>query len=230
MMAVSPKDAVFSLNSPLPHGYKSLVAVSERVSEITFEARNAVAAYTKTKNPGKSDLEKIALHAIHLAKLDPIYRAAWLDSEFDVIDAADIEDLIELLRIVPFEDLVDKNLIFLNPGFGNSSRLVGGADADLITGSKLLDVKTISANSMNATDLDQILGYFLLTRRERKTNESFPEIKTLGFYFSRHGHLWTIDSNWYLENELFDKTEEWFSARIEPILKQKKKKAKKKPR
>ena len=38
--------------------------------------------------------------------------------------------------------------------------MVGGADADLIAGDLLIDIKTTTKKAMNPTELDQFFGYF----------------------------------------------------------------------
>jgi hypothetical protein len=80
----------------------------------------------------------------------------------------------------------------LNPTFGSASNRVGGADADIISGDRLWDLKTTSAPTF-ADDLRQLLGYLVLARAAHEEDRAFPVIATLGVYHARHGHLWAVD-------------------------------------
>jgi len=67
-----------------------------------------------------------------------------------------------------------------NPTFVGS-QLVGGADADVIAGHWLIDLKTVTASQIERVDLWQILGYALLD-----FDHSYG-IDEVGIYYSRHG-------------------------------------------
>jgi hypothetical protein len=82
----------------------------------------------------------------------------------------------------------------LNPPFGEASGLVGGADADLIAGDPLADVKVTKKGEVQGVYLDQLLGYLLLARRCAAEDVTFPTVKRLGIYFARHGHLLTQEA------------------------------------
>ena len=75
-----------------------------------------------------------------------------------------------------------------NPTFAGSP-FVGGADADVIAGSRLIDVKTVTASQIERVDLWQILGYALLD-----FDRSY-DIDEVGIYYSRHGVqvVWTVE-------------------------------------
>lgn len=149
-------------------------------------------AYTG-KAPDNAKLKELAAHAIRLAKLDTILRARVLDPLFETANEEDVEDLVAMLSVVPFDDLLSKDTLLLNPTFGNSSREVAGADADLISGDRLIDFKVTMKAAMEPKWLDQLLGYFLLWRKERRKAPALPEIRKAGFLFARHGYLWTFD-------------------------------------
>jgi hypothetical protein len=105
--------------------------------------------------------------------------------------------------------------IHLNPLFGNASHAVGGADADLIVGDLLLDVKTSKQGRIQAEDLDQLLGYFLLARHERRADRQFPLVQRLGLYYARFAHTVIVDGTDWTSHPLFPATETWFFARAE---------------
>ena len=204
---------------PSPEGdYEAVHELAQRVRGIVEEAKIAVTTYLKSKRPSGTRREELASHAIRLAQLDEVYRSKRLDSQFETVDPADVQDLIALLAIVPFDALLHKQVMLLNPTFGESSRLVGGADADLITGDMIVDFKTTKKNAMNATDLDQLLGYFLLARNQQRSDPQFPEIKKLGLYFCRHGHLWTINTDNWTDHPQFLEVEKWFLKRAGEVF------------
>ena len=76
----------------------------------------------------------------------------------------------------------------LNPTFGPVSRALGGADADLIIGDRLLDIKTSISPSAKTADLYQLLGYALADTEDKYA------IRRVGFYYSRRPSLvlWSL--------------------------------------
>ncbi len=204
---------------PPPEGdYEAVYELAQRVRSIVEGAKIAVATYLKSKRPSSTRREELASHAIRLAQLDEVYRSKRLDAQFETVDPADVQDLLALLAIVPFDTLLHKQVMLLNPTFGDSSPLVGGADADLITGDMLVDFKTTKKNAMNAADLDQLLGYFLLARNQRRSGHQFPEIKKLGLYFCRHGYLWAADTSSWTDHPQFLEVEKWFLKRAGEVF------------
>ncbi len=128
-----------------------------------------------------------------------------------------MEDLLALLAIVPFDALIHPQIMHLNPTFREASSPVGGADADLITGDMLVDFKTTKDSVMQANSLDQLFGYYLLARKRRQVDHTFPAINRLALYFCRHGHLWTFNATDWTEHQQFVETEEWFFNRAKEV-------------
>jgi len=182
----------------------------ERVEEIITAAKAEVERYLKTEAPTYDQQASLATHAIRLAHLDSVYRAGYLDPMFDKVDPADVEDLLDMLAIAPFDDLLHDDVLYLNPDFGESSRLVGNADTDIITGDILVEIKVTKKGRIEDKYLDQLLGYFLLARHQRGINPAFPEIKQVGIYFGRHGYLWVLNTDVWTEHPQFSEIEEWF--------------------
>jgi hypothetical protein len=191
--------------------------VGERARAIVEEARSALASYVKSRTPTPDRRTELATHAIRLAKLDQVVREYRLDPGFEEAAAEDVEDLLGLLEIVPFDSLVHRKTMLLNPHFGESSELVGGADADLIAGDLLVDFKVTKQGEMQAGHLDQLLGYYLLARRHRRQDPSFPEIRRVALYFGRHGLLWPLDVAIWTDRPDFPRVEEWFFERAGEI-------------
>jgi hypothetical protein len=146
-----------------------------RLREVLDNAKTAHAAYLKNTSPTKEQQENLAAHAIRLAKLEDTSRAGMfnltIDPRFELADQEDVDDLVAMLAIVPFGSLLHDQVMLLNPIFGDASELVGGADADLITGDAFVDFKVTKESTVKAAYLDQLLGYFLLARKQG----SFPE-------------------------------------------------------
>jgi hypothetical protein len=177
------------------------------------QATNALAAYLTAQAPSCGEQADLAAHAVRLAKLDAVARAFRFDPYFYEAASEDIEELLALLSIVPFDALLHPRVIILNPGFGATSKLFGGADTDLITGDLLVDFKTTKHDSMQVRDLDQLLGYFLVLRHHRQYDPEFPDVKRLALYFSRQGYLWTYDASAWIAHPQFEEIEEWFLNR-----------------
>lgn len=182
-------------------------------------AKKAVAAYVKNSTPSADDLREIASQALQLAKYEPLCRAGKVDPlmfvESQPEDGPDVNDLLDLVAIVPFNELIHDKVVLLNPAFGESSASVGGADADLIVGNMLVEFKVTKKMELETRTLDQLLGYFILARRERVAKPSFPEIDRVGVYLARHGILWTMATRDWTEQSRFAEIEDWFWKRAQ---------------
>ena len=196
-----------------PDFYLPPEEVAKRAQRIVSSAKTAVAAFCKSQNSKSVTRTELATHAILLAKLDSIARSHQLDPHFEEADIEDVQDLLEMLAVVPFNQLIDNGPLLLNPGFGETSQIVGGADADLISGDLLVDIKVTKKGEMKVTDLDQLLGYFLLGRHQRSIDDKFPNIKRVAIYFARHGYLWELDAAVWTGHPQFLEIEEWFFKR-----------------
>lgn len=155
-------------------------------------AKVAHSRYIGLSNPTNADVQGIAEQAIRLAKLDPIFRAGYLDSDPNAVDSKDIQDLVALLEIVPLDrsmSICGERDVLLNPTFGSFSQGIGGADADFLAGGTLVDIKT-TKNPQLRPYLAQIVGYAMLAEAFRaREMPKFPEVRSIGIYYSRQGHL-----------------------------------------
>lgn len=181
-------------------------------------AKAAVADYVKLHSPTAAKQAQLAGHAIRLAKLDSAYRAQRLEPGFAEANPEDIQDLVDLLAIVPFDQLLHDKLLLLNPNFRQTSHLVGGADTDLITGDLMVDLKTTKKNEIGTGNLDQILGYLLLARKQRSVDPTFPPINRLGLYYCRHGYLWSLEASTWTSHSEFPEIEQWFFQRADEVF------------
>jgi hypothetical protein len=199
--------------------------IQETAIRATGAARQDYSAYCTLPEPNARQTEQMAKHALRLAHLDVVFRAgagAIGRDFFDEPNPDDAQDLLALLAIVPFGTLTGEKPLLLNPTFGDSSRMIGGADADIIVGQTLIDVKATKNGSCDSSMLDQLLGYFLLARNERKTPQSFPLIERFGIYFARYGYLLALTPEQWTCHPDFDATEAWFietamASRAKPI-------------
>jgi hypothetical protein len=145
--------------------------------KILREARGFIESFLTSASP---DISELAVHAVLLAKLDNVYRAYQLDPALPEVDPDDTRDVVNLLAAVPFEALSHPKLMLLNPTFDMYSSVVGGADADLICGDLLVDVKTTKNAQLKPEMIRQLLLYFMLARRARTEDANFPLVRTLG--------------------------------------------------
>jgi hypothetical protein len=104
-----------------------------------------------------------------------------------LVPEAAVDDLIAMLvRARDIGELVslrDRRPFCPGPTFAGS-RLVGGADADLIAGTLLVDIKaTVDPRRAKREDLQQLVGYTLLDLDDRYG------LDEVGFFYARHGVL-----------------------------------------
>lgn len=122
---------------------------------------------------------------LFLATVDRFLRDGVLPtSQLTAPLASEVADVVALVRLVPREPFIS-DAVLLNPTFGKYSEQVGGADADLVVGDCLIDVKTTKYLRVPDEYLFQLVGYAALQRYARP---KWP-LKYIAVYFSRHGML-----------------------------------------
>ena len=206
------RDAVRMLAAGYPRDeIEAARGLRERARGIVEQAKDAVDGFALNRSPSADDFRFLARQALQLARLEAVFRCGRMFPRvFDEPDVEDVKDLLELLDIVPFENLVDPKTVLLNPHFEHSSGQVGGADADLIVGDMLVDVKTTKKPVMEADQLDALLGYLFLARYQSGLNPRWPRVSRLALYFSRHGCLWTLPAWNWTQCRGFGDVEKWF--------------------
>ncbi len=131
-----------------------------------------------------------------LALYEQVFRMGGPDERHPLVRMGPLADLDEILNLVPdpaLDDLIDlarhlavtqtsllASSITANPGFTGSVYL-GGADADLIAGRRLLDVKVTTGSTIERVSLWQVLGYAL------SDLDDVYGIEEVGLYYARHG-------------------------------------------
>lgn len=103
------------------------------------------------------------------------------------VDEFELLDLMNLCRHTSenapsFSDIKNKEDAQFNPTFGDGSRLVGGADADLMFDNVLIDIKTTKEFGCQAQKYNQIIGYYFL---DKYYHNGKSDIERIGLYFSR---------------------------------------------
>lgn len=141
--------------------------------------------------------DELLLGAIHLARIDRVYRDGpeYLRREwFTAAYPREMADLRRLYEIVPRDKFQSRDQCLLNPTFGLASELVQGADADVIIDDCLIDIKTTKYLRFKVADLHQIVGYYILCLLSGKSaKRPLGEIRRVGIYFSRHAYLHTLE-------------------------------------
>jgi hypothetical protein len=155
----------------------------------------------------KQDVYKLLPDCIILAHLDSVYRNGrdFPNSDIFRIDDADVQDLRKLLDVIPEDVFKSQDECYLNPGFGETSKYIGGADADLVIDGCLIDIKTTKYLEFTKDHFRQLMGYYILNEREWEerfkvdigTDDciEYPVgyLNKLGVYFSRYGLLHTFN-------------------------------------
>ena len=126
-----------------------------------------------------------------LAQLDAVYRSGEVDGRLGFVDKKAIKDLRRLTNLLRPKVFKSKKHCELNPTFGSASNMVGGADADLIIDTTLIDIKVTKELKFTRQHFNQLIGYYVLSEIER-SDDPFAfdrKIKNLGIYFARYGLL-----------------------------------------
>jgi hypothetical protein len=138
---------------------------------------------------------RLARAALFLAAIDPAYRTGPDTVETGYLRGplkAETDDCLRLVHFIDPEMISAKKRAALNPSFGEASRLVGGADADLVIDDMLVEIKTSRYFQITPIMVYQLVGYrILLAACESggSTAEGMPLINHGAIYFSRYARL-----------------------------------------
>jgi len=189
---------------------------TEDVQEAIARAEAALDEYLESGEMTRELIES----SLDLARVDWVYRSTQPSENLGKYDEADIIDCIRLSEILDKSNALDASVAYLNPVFGVTSNLVGGADADVILDGTLIDVKATSNSSFKTEYWRQLVGYLVLadihrTFQEEEIVESrdqqgLPEIESFGVYFARHGELATVSASEIYEKEDYPEFRSWF--------------------
>ncbi|OKH34379.1 hypothetical protein NIES2101_39015 [Calothrix sp. HK-06] len=160
--------------------------------------------------------DELLRHTLLLSKIDAFTRAGIIDENLQQIDDLDIQDLKNLIAVADPNQFKSTAQVFINPGFGIASASVGGADADLILGDLLVEIKVTKDFKLKPEYFDQLIGYYTLSVLNQKYEyghyDSY-EIKRIGIYFARHGYLHIMNIEDIVNPATFPSFLEWFESR-----------------
>ena len=192
-------------------------AISFTETDLTREAQwiieQAKGVYSNYLASGEVSDEVIE-STLLLAQLDPIFRAGFIDENIGTVHKEDVADLRNLISIVNPEVFRAQELCLLNPTFGEGSKLVGGADADLAIDDTIIDVKTTKKLELQRKYFDQLIGYYVLHEIAGVGElRPKPEITKVAIYFSRYAYLYVLDLHEIIDGRTFPDFIRWFKDR-----------------
>lgn len=140
-------------------------------------------AYCETSVPTDGHRKWMAEYAIRLARLDPLVRRGVFDRHFEVALSEDVDDIVPMLSASRVRLFIAAAPLRLNFSFGQSSIAIAGAEADILAHNGLTDIKVRTRCAVSLKVLDQLLGYILLCRNDRRRGESLSDIQQTGLLF-----------------------------------------------
>jgi len=204
------------------HALAYRLDIADEVREIIDEAEVHRDEYLETGTLSRSLIES----SLDLARIDGIYRSGREPTNLGEYDDGDIIDCIQLIETLNSSEALTGDVVYLNPAFGNASKLVGGADADVILDGMLVDVKVTKISTFKADYWRQLVGYMTLADihatlqeegicegfepRDNNYWESLPEITEFGVYFARHGELVTYPAEVVYDADHYPEFRSWF--------------------
>lgn len=184
-------------------------SVYRKGKSIVTEAKGRLSQYLKTGESDKNLLES----ALLLAQLDSIFRQGTGQEQIGIVHEEDLQDLNNLISIVPSNLFKSKQRCLLNPTFGVASEMVGGADADFILDDLLVDIKTTKYLEVKEEYFHQLLGYYVLYILEEVHEEPKQKINQVAIYFSRHAYLKVFHLDDHINQNTFPNFVKWFEQR-----------------
>ncbi len=144
--------------------------------------------------------------AIRLSRLDLLRRAGPGMAHYlrDPIPLVVVQELRKLYNAaVDSKVFVSNDRCILNPTLGRGHI---GADADLVIGDTLIDIKTVKDLTFIQGQYNQLIGYYLLC----EIGALQGKIKNVGIYYARHGYMHIVPVSKFKQREGFDEFQEWF--------------------
>jgi hypothetical protein len=190
---------------------------SVSLPDIVTKAKRSYTQYLKTGEINDSLLRSV----LCLGQLDVVYRLGLLYGDDDsffktlgTIDLKDVQDLRRLISLVQPHTFKARKTCLLNPTFGAASQLVNGADCDLVIDDAIIEIKTTKDCKVKRDYFDQLIGYYLLFKIGGLSGApKGHQIKQLGIYFSRYGHLWLFDVSAVVKENQLAAFIRWFKKR-----------------
>lgn len=189
--------------------------VVRRVRQILSDARSAATRFILSQKSNPAVLSELAEHAIRLAKLDPICRANRLGPQFQEADPEDVQEFLELLRIVPFDALIDGRFILLNPSFADASN---PDDSSSVKWGIPKDNR-VGSSRCRLAGSPEMKGSFADLTGEQKVTEELIQVLPFDLVLlcrlEAHDHVAGDEIRVSAADTPFAVTEEWFWNRAE---------------
>jgi hypothetical protein len=165
----------------------------------------------------------MAQSALFLGQLDTFYRCSLLSAEFGRVRKSDVDDLrlmLTIARRLAGKPFVASRICILNPGFGEGSILIGGADADLLIDDTLIDIKATKHLQFTREMFNQLVGYYVLSTIGGITpaGRAGPRIRQIGVYFARYGVFVRVPVAEFVNPTTFGAFQRWFKRRAQGSL------------
>lgn len=138
---------------------------------------------------------RLARAALFLGAIDRAYRTGPRTVETRYLKGplrAETDDILRLVRLLKPGWITARMRAALNPSFGEASRLVGGADADLAIDDMLVEIKTTKYFQITPIIVYQLIGYRILLAAcepNGSTAQGMPVITHGAIYFPRYAKL-----------------------------------------
>lgn len=115
-------------------------------------------------------------------------------------DRGDIDDLYELHEAIPEEVFDGADALYPRLGVGGAygSKDTPVTHIDLVTDTTLIDYRTSQYLKLDKQHWRKLVAKVALYETTRlQAREDYPEIESVGVYFSRYGTLWTVGLGQY---------------------------------
>lgn len=148
--------------------------------------------------------------ALKLGHLDMVMKnGLWPEFIGETPYAIEIKDLKQLIVATPEASFFKaRRECFLNPMVSKNS------DADYIIDDMLVDIRTTKDFSMKPSYFYDLMGYLALcTINGVNYGQANTDIKKLGIYYPRQGHLEVINLNKLASSQVFEDFYEWFEEK-----------------
>ena len=164
------------------------------------EAHDFVSQHVTRDEVADDSMRELCRHAVRMAHLEGSARTDHpVGDDVGADLPCEIEDTSLLIANSPFSMIRPSTRLILNPVFPFVAReICRGADADIVVGRILVDLKTTTNPKVSPPDLRQIVGYHMLGKlcREREITvcsqwtgqplPPWPEIGSLMLYYARY--------------------------------------------
>jgi len=179
-----------------------------------FAALGAARLYRELEAPGTEDLRRLARASLDLATLDALGRAGRVFGDAMAIiqpgiSEEEVDEVMACLEICPWELFECKGPLLLGPDFGDYAGRVSGADADVIAGERLVEIKCVDSSRIDIEELRQLFGYFLLSELIADDHGPRARVQELYLYFARHGRAYPIDAATLRAMPGFEELKRW---------------------